>query len=360
MTRIRVSVAFLGAGFLGITLLGLMPIAWCEEAPQAYLPEGPAPLPETTTTTICSSTTTTTACPMTTTTTQPVVRQCPEKPIYYGSKKESGYYKLDADVELKTHYCGPFYCPDGKNGECGDKTIREKVRLYCIENPYYDEETQNPQLDYTIKLVEGNFAGGVVDTDGDRKVEKQEGINFWNKFVVALNKAGKANKEHCYICGCFRGVIGIGEGCFAPGVQITMGDKSQKAIEKITAGEFVWNPLLKKAVKVARVIEGPEKLPLIKIGYGDAVVTVSQEHAMLTAAGLKPAKALSRKDKIYDQDKVPKEITILEQLPLEEGQRVINLTLESASADIKERMLLGNGIITGDLNLQEMLARGGN
>ena len=42
--------------------------------------------------------------------------------------------------------------------------------------------------------------------------------------------------ETCYICGCFRV-----EGCFAPGVKITMADGSLRNIEDVRAGDMVRN-----------------------------------------------------------------------------------------------------------------------
>ena len=347
MNRSGVFAIIISAGLIGAASLVPAPEAWCEDTPQAYLPEGPVPetvtlTTLTTTTTICNTTTTTIACP-TTTTTQPVVHQCPEKPKRYGSLKDGGYYKLED--ALKQQYCGPFSCiKDGRTVPCASKTLQQ-VHLYCIQNPYYNS-ANDPLLELTVDFGVRGFADS---TNG------YKGTSGWSKFVAKLKNIGKLNDEYCYICGCFRGGPTGNNGCFAPGMLITMGDKSQKAVEKITAGEFVWNPLLKKAVKVLRVIEGPEPLPLIKVGFGDTTVTVSQEHAMLTAGGLKPAKALNRKDRIYDQDGVLQAVTILEQLPVEEGQRVINLALEFASGDINERMLLGNGIVTGDLSLQEQL-----
>ena len=76
---------------------------------------------------------------------------------------------------------------------------------------------------------------------------------------------------------------------------------------------------------------------------------------MLTAAGLKPANQLKKGDTVFDAQGNPPPITILETLPIEEAQRVINVDLETASSDANERLLISDGIITGDIVLQGLL-----
>ena len=51
----------------------------------------------------------------------------------------------------------------------------------------------------------------------------------------------------------------------------------------------------------------------------------------------------------------PHPVTFLEILPIEEVQRVINVDLETASSDANERLLISDGIITGDIVLQGLL-----
>ena len=77
------------------------------------------------------------------------------------------------------------------------------------------------------------------------------------------------------------------------------------------------------------MIEGPEALPLIRFGFDGTTVTTSQAHPVLTAAGLKPANQLKKGDTVFDAQGNPHPVTILETLPLEEGQRVINVDLDA-------------------------------
>ena len=103
------------------------------------------------------------------------------------------------------------------------------------------------------------------------------------------------------------------------------------------------------------MIEGPEALPLIRVGFDSATVTTSQAHPVLTATGLKPANQLKKGDTVFDAQGNPHPVTILETLPLEEEKRVINVNLDAASSDTDQRLIVSDGIITGDIVLQGLL-----
>ena len=177
-----------------------------------------------------------------------------------------------------------------------------------------------------------------------------QAITEWADFAAQVSGAGASYPETCYICGCYRA-----EGCFAPGVKITMADGSLRKIEDVRAGDIGAKREDGRPVKVGQVIEGPEALPLIRFGFDGATVTTSQAHPVLTAAGLKPANELKKGDTIFDAQGNPHALTILEMLPIEEGQRVINVNLDAASSDADQRLIVSDGIITGDIVLQGLL-----
>ena len=172
-------------------------------------------------------------------------------------------------------------------------------------------------------------------------------LDVWSTLVRPAE-----HPETCFLCTCVRSV-----GCFAPGVKITMADGSLRKIENVRAGDMVRNPKTGAPVKVSKVIEGPEALPLIRFGFDGTTATTSQAHPVLTAAGLKPANELKKGDTVFDAQGNPHALTILETLPLEEGQRVINVNLDVASSDANDRLLVSDGIITGDIVLQGLLKK---
>ena len=174
----------------------------------------------------------------------------------------------------------------------------------------------------------------------------------WDEFAARVTARGAYHTEACYICGCVREI-----GCFPPGVKITMADGSLHNIEDVRAGDMVRNAKTGAPVKVGKVIEGPEALPLIRFGFDGTTVTTSQAHPVLTAAGLKPANQLKKGDTVFDAQGNPHPVTILETLPIEEGQRVINVDLDAASSDADERLIVSDGIITGDIVLQGLLTK---
>ena len=79
-----------------------------------------------------------------------------------------------------------------------------------------------------------------------------------------------------------------------------MADGSLRNIEDVRAGDLVRNAKTGAPVKVGKVIEGPEALPLIRFGFDGTTVTTSQAHPVLTAAGLKPANQLKKGDTVFD------------------------------------------------------------
>jgi len=145
------------------------------------------------------------------------------------------------------------------------------------------------------------------------------------------------------------------DGCFPPGVKITMADGSLRNIEDVRVGDLVRNAKTGAPVKVGKMIAGAEALPLIRFGFDGTTVTTSQAHPVLTGTGLKPANQLKKGDTVFDAQGHPHPISILETLPIKEGQIVINVDLEAASSDANERLLISDGIITGDIVLQRLL-----
>ena len=255
-------------------------------------------------------TTTTTT---TTTTTLPTIPRCPDgvTGATPGTTDGYDYWSFQAPKGI---------CDTGLVNAYGLSALK----IYCFENPYVDETLKKLNV-WEMATTEEHWIGASLELAPD-------------------------HPDTCYVCGCFRD-----QGCFAPGVKITMADGSLRNIEDIRAGDLLRNAKTGAAIAVREVIEGPEPLPLIRFGFDDTTVTTSQAHPVLTVAGLKPAKDLKEGDTIFDLRGNPHPLTILETLPLEEGQRVINVDLNAASSDADERLIVSDGIITGDIVLQAQL-----
>ena len=158
------------------------------------------------------------------------------------------------------------------------------------------------------------------------------------------------DSKACYLCGYARW-----GGCFDPEVELQMADGSRKAARDIAAGDRLWNPVTKETVTVRMVIEGAEALGLVELSDGDFVLRVSQEHPVLTANGLMRAKDLKAGDIVFDAQGGARPLVSVEILPVAEGQRVINFVVGEEGAGPQGRMLLSDGIVTGDFLVQREL-----
>ncbi len=167
---------------------------------------------------------------------------------------------------------------------------------------------------------------------------------------IGILQGSVGNNKACFICGFMRQ-----KGCFAPDMQLQMADGSLKRAREIAVGDLLWNPITRKGVKVLKVIEGPEPIGLVELAYQSFVLRVSQKHAVLTPSGLKLAGTLQAGDIITDGQGKPQKLKQASILPVEEGQRVINFILESDSSNPDSRMLLSEGVVSGDLIVQNSL-----
>jgi len=206
-------------------------------------------------------------------------------------------------------------------------------------------------------------------------------FEFWTKdrfewwhysgttFPTGSHTSGFFVNNYCQIgtivCGCKRLT-----GCFAPGTRILMHDGSEKLIDEIAVGDLVWNPVAKRAVRVQYVIEGAEENELLEIKLGDSSLTVSDKHPFPTLGGyqqaslgsapgaeieMKQARDLRPGDVLRLADGSARPITSIRRRPMEEGQYVINILLDTPSMEAADHMVAANGVATGDLVMQSRL-----
>ncbi len=147
-------------------------------------------------------------------------------------------------------------------------------------------------------------------------------------------------------------------GCFALGTKLRLAYGQDRVASLVVEGMELYNPLTKRSAKVARVVIGPEKdVGMFVVGFGLWAVTVTSTHPFPTSAGLKTAKELVPGDRILGEDGKTHAITHLEQLPKDDKQVVVNFIVNPDSADPRDHMVLAGGVVTGDLYLQQALAK---
>ena len=141
----------------------------------------------------------TTTITTTTTTTLPTIPRCPVRLAHAKKGSDSGYNYWAFDDETL----------------CDDYDEDRTLKLFCFENSYVDQ-ARSDRVDWEdynpgwclINLSVGDSATIITGTAAE-------------------------HPETCYICGCIRI-----QGCFAPGVKITMADGSLRKIEDVRFFRF--------------------------------------------------------------------------------------------------------------------------
>ena len=179
-------------------------------------------------------------------------------------------------------------------------------------------------------------------------------------YAKVLWKALKLKQFVSYMApACQREVVGLrnGCGCFASDTLILMADGSSKIASDIRSGDLVWNPKTSKAQMIKKVIAGPEQWPLIEVKSDGKAVVVTGEHPFLTKTGLKPAFQLTATDILLDGDKETaiESVTTQVRAEGEAAPEVWNFELVGSSAN-DDHYVLANGVMTGDLYLQNKLS----
>lgn len=146
-------------------------------------------------------------------------------------------------------------------------------------------------------------------------------------------------------------------GCFDPETMITMADGSKKKIKDIQFNDHVKNPVTGKFGIVVRVTKGPEAgKGMYEVGFSNAGhVVVTSKHPFITATGTKTADELTVSDKIAAGGGQFKKITHLVKRSINKKQTVVNFALAGASTNDFDHLVEADGVVAGDLFLQEKL-----
>lgn len=144
-------------------------------------------------------------------------------------------------------------------------------------------------------------------------------------------------------------------GCFDENAKILMANGTLRTVRDLGEGEMVFNPILRRAVAVDRRIGGPETGFMYQIGLGKDTVLVTGNHPMPTNTGIKQAQQLTLADQLLGPDGRYHPISKFRKLPAKKGRRVFNLVINENSTDPMAHMVLVDGVVAGDLWLQEKL-----
>jgi len=141
-------------------------------------------------------------------------------------------------------------------------------------------------------------------------------------------------------------------GCFVSGTRVALDQSRIDVVEHVFKGVTVLTEDGKR--KVLRAVRGPENLPIVEIGTERGYrIRVTQRHPMLTPTGLTMAGQLKLGDKlIAAEDRGEVAITSLRKMPYD--GLVYNFSLPGADDD--DHLVAAEGLITGDLYLQQKLS----
>jgi len=147
-------------------------------------------------------------------------------------------------------------------------------------------------------------------------------------------------------------------GCFAPETRILMADGTLMSIVDVERGDYVWNPVRGRAMRVTDIVAGPEKPGLYELSYRDVRIHVTAKHPVVTDQGIRQARDLTVGDRVLGADGSYHALKQAHQLAPATGQYVYNLVLGGASQP-EDHMVVAGGMVTGDFYVQKLLEQGG-
>lgn len=236
--------------------------------------------------------------------------------------------------------------------------------------------------DYTLEYVGDKDEGRIVtEVDKDGNETQREEITYEGKDeepsiykIELLDGVAVAEKHEAKSCAYFKYyeptsaktcsisfvtkndagfVCRNNDGCFDEKTMIRMADGSDRLVTELRMGEFVYNPVTKKPAKITKLTIGPEFKPLLNITIGTSTVRVTDSHPFMTERGWVAAKNLRKSDKVLAQG--GSFVTVDKVEIGRSGRTVANLALEGPAHLEQLHYVLADGIVTGDLVIQNML-----
>ncbi|MEY2986783.1 MAG: hypothetical protein RJB13_304 [Pseudomonadota bacterium] len=154
------------------------------------------------------------------------------------------------------------------------------------------------------------------------------------------------NQEASYVCR-------NNDGCFDESTLIRMADGTDRKVTELSLGEFVYNPVTKMPAKIVKLTIGPEFKPLIQVTVDGKLVKVTDSHPFMTKRGWVQARDLTTQDLVRSGRGDYKAVNSVRIGA--SGRTVANLALEGPADMADLHYVLADGVVTGDLVIQNML-----
>lgn len=148
-----------------------------------------------------------------------------------------------------------------------------------------------------------------------------------------------------------------GKDCLAGSTRVRLADQSERAVAEIRPNDRLWNPFLKKMVRVKTVSSTPESDRLMEIRTAQRQLVVSSLHPILTAEGFVLAEALAEGSFVMNAKNAPERVTAVRSLT-ETRQPVFAIELDPEGSLPQERVFEANGLAAGDSAVQRQMTKG--
>jgi len=175
--------------------------------------------------------------------------------------------------------------------------------------------------------------------------------------VTTANEAANAGRPGSEIPNSFAVHQDLFVSCLDEDVPVRLSSGELIPIKNVVAGDTVADPLTGQRLRVAAVIWGTQAdEQMYRLGYGRTSALFTSQHPILTRRGLVAAADVTANDELAGENGVYHKITIRERRLGDATRSVYNLRFESVGPALDQHLLVANGIVTGDFDVQNRLA----
>ncbi len=250
--------------------------------------------------------------------------------------------------------CGKDYSTEEIRCPVGQKVAH--TLLYNNAKWYWENYLAKPTYILCLESGNGTFIRQYVKKVWKDGKEIEEVVKEYSHDLYAFDftKPGCPQVAPNYGFRQGDGTCPNALGCFREGTNIMMADGTLNKIELVQPGDMVWNPVTQRATQVFYKTVGPEYEPLIEVKTDSQTLYVTQKHPMLIGdSQIIQAKHLLPLMDVFVEKHKKEKILSVRQVSSLDLPVVYNIKLLGDSD--ADHFVLSEGIITGDLYLQEKL-----